>query len=708
MRKYKNFSNTVVVAMCLLFSLILISACGSSPNFYRVDDFQISEDSFDVTNPKSKYWRKLMHYDNTVNIEDMNNQKFLRVVKSNSYDRYDVVWNLWWNEKKYFSIRACDNYGQTALMWACWNGDSSMVGLLLALTSNKGKPDKKYINQTSNNGYTALFCSAFKGDDITMRLLLDYGAYLDSSKKDQHGENLLHKMAKSGKASNMRLILCDDKYGFKSSYRSQWERMFYEKDESGYTPFHYAIVKNDSQMVRMLLEIEREAKWSNEEPIVNIYANLGNQRVYPLNTAYWVDNPDIFKLLLEDERLDINIKFYDGNAEHDYEHIDDDFNLAKRGKYVFQEKKKNINTFESYDEENIYFVMFDKRKNWEDDGREGKPEVSSIAFERRKSEVIELIELEDDSGVKLSASERIAKLNILLKELHGVDLGTIGYYYGKDLLELAVKNKCFKTNEKIAMLNWLLKKGYRSSDPNDDILYFCLHNFNGENDFFQIAEYLIRNKGEYGDSYRFERPDRESYVEIMTNPYIRSLKNAWPRLEELLKYIKGYYDFNREEIDKNISCAVLASKEPAYGPQKKFPQYALEFFNFFRDQYSDEIRIGKYPLCSWFFIIGFDTGVDEILSDDKLAKALKLGEPNEYQFKKLLESYSKSSSLDMERQKKIAEWKEKYEKIFPTNPSKNTNRNSSKNTKAGANDKHSGKEFKNTIEEENTITEITD
>ena len=698
-----KFQKIFVFAICL--SLILFESCSSvdipKDKEIRVSDFQIHASFFAA----GKFF----------SIEQMDNQKFLAAVKSSDYE--NVKKQL---ENSAVSAKTCDNFHQTALMWACWNSDYKMVKLLLDYqdTYKDSLPwyrkisllwwlyyqpvtiDKKSVNDKSDNNYMALFCAAYKGDDQLMNLLLapdadkkksSYrNAEISERNHDKNGENLLHKMAKSVNAKNMReFLLKSDEYGVKSiRYKSAWSAMYYEKNKNGYTPFHLAILNNDFQMVLLFLELEKYLKRVGNEPIVNIYADLGKQRVYPLYTAYKVRNPDIFRLLLKNQELDIDIRFPDGNAEHDYEHIDDEFRLEKKRQYVFEEQKKNTDTFKTLDYDVSEFSgMYEMRWKWEDPARgnrQGELIVTSAKLNENKSKVIEIIESGTENGVFLEISTAIKRLKELKRNLYDNLSGT-GYEEGKDLLELAVKNKVFKTDEKLTLLDWLLGNGYRSLDADNDILYFCLHGANSSNDFFKIAEKLIYSKTRYEDSYSFQRLGRESYVQIMTNPYIRNLDNSWNRLKKLLDTINYEYEFKNEKVQQNITCAVIRSIEPSHGKQNEFPKYAIELFNYFREQYSYEIRIDNSPLCSWFFEIGFDKGVDEILNDEQLAKNLKLNTMFDINNKRFIDLLNDSAEQDEQRKQKIEEWKNRYRVLFP-DPVNNINGTKKNKSKSHAKD----------------------
>lgn len=706
----KNAKN-VFIGINICFMISLMFSCSSVEPPDRDNDFQIHDSYFE----KGDFF----------SIEQMKNQKFISAVKTSDYDRVKVLL-----ESDAVSAKTCDNFHQTALMWACWNSDYEMVKLLLDYQDEyRGnlrwwhkcflfpwwyyKPvtiDKKNVNDKSDNDYTALFCAAYKGDDQLMKLLLEPDA--DKGKKkssprnakiserdlDKDGENLLHKMAKSGKASNIRKFLLESDYSIKSNrYKSSWLAMYYGQNKNGYTPFHLAILNNDSQMVRLFLELEKELKVIGKEPIVNIHANLGKQKVYPLYTAYKVRNPNIFQQLLEDKNLNTKIKFPDGIAEHTYDDIGEYFDLEKKGKEVFEKRKNDTSTYKTFDfDVNIFADMFEKRMDWEKN-KKAELNVSSDAFNLNKSRLAEIIEFGTKDGIPLSFPEIKKEINKLRNNLYG---NLNGNDNGKDLLELAVKNELFSIQEKIYILDWLLDNGdgYSSHDADNDILCFCLSNANSKNQLIEIAEYLITSKWKYKDKYEFQRPGCESYLLVMTNPFIRNNKNPllpYKSLKDLLDKINFEYRFTNEKVEQNILCAVLAISENnlsiPHSHQKYFPAYAIELFNYFRMQHNYDIFIDGSPLCSWFFEIGFDEGIDEILEDEQLAKKLRINKSLDKNKKKFIELLKENNPDNVQRKQKFENWTDRYYAIFPElNSDSENNANEPKSKKGWFKNKQKG------------------
>lgn len=602
--KKSNKCFSFIIVCCVLLTF----AC-ETPNVQRDNDFQIADKYFETRPGELEYM---------YSINQMNNQKFLDLVKDvGNPNRYDEVREEWLLKEKHFTPWATDNYGQSALMWACWNGDYQMAKLLIETTPKKkdNKITRDHINHPSKNGYTALFCSAYCGDDMTMRLLFKHGAKLSSSQKDNNGENLLHKMAKSGKASNMHLILYDEKYGINSGYRVHWQNMFYEQDKGGFTPFHYAIMKNDSQMVNMLLDFERELKLLNNKDkrcVVNIPAMLGNQSVYPLYTAFKLRNQNIFECLLLQKELDINITFPDEIPEH----ADKDLEKISVKSFGFEEESKDeALKFKSIYEKNSFEQMFENRLYW--DGVSELVIAPKDVLDKR-NQIIEIVENKNNSWTWIEAEKELIKLK---KEL-GNDIHVIARDSEHDLLELAVISKTWNLQNKKHLIEWILDKGrgYASKHHDNDIFYYCLNNASEANDYLEIVKYLIENKSVYGSSYDFIKND--PYVLLMTRPYVR--KNLGKlRFEDgngiihYLNLMKPYCSFEEHAWDFNIQCAVLAENG-------KPDAYSKDLFDYFYPQCEEKQLVGGIPLCTWCYRKGFLYGVEKILGDLEMAEYLDI------------------------------------------------------------------------------------
>ncbi|MFC1833842.1 ankyrin repeat domain-containing protein [Thermodesulfobacteriota bacterium] len=88
------------------------------------------------------------------------------------------------------------NFGETALIWAAYNGDNDLVALLLS----KGA----LVNQASNGRFTPLYWAAKRGHGDVVKTLLDAGAKTDV--KTKKGETPEAAATKGGHKDIVELL----------------------------------------------------------------------------------------------------------------------------------------------------------------------------------------------------------------------------------------------------------------------------------------------------------------------------------------------------------------------------------------------------------------------------------------------------------------------------------------------------------------------
>ena len=100
-------------------------------------------------------------------------------------------------EVEKFDIDETDDDGWTALHHSCWNGKNQVV---LYLLETGAKIDAK-----KNYGQTPLHLASYKGHEETVKLLLERGANIDA--KDMHGKTPLHLALSQGHLETVKLLL---------------------------------------------------------------------------------------------------------------------------------------------------------------------------------------------------------------------------------------------------------------------------------------------------------------------------------------------------------------------------------------------------------------------------------------------------------------------------------------------------------------------
>ncbi|MCL2191946.1 MAG: ankyrin repeat domain-containing protein [Treponema sp.] len=177
-----------------------------------------------------------------------------------------------------------DNLGQSALMWASWNGMSDIVELLLSSRRNVN------INRPSRNGYTALLCAAHVGRIDIYRMLINAGA--DTQARDRNGETVLHKAIRSGNLELVRFILDSDGSDNNPDRNSLIDR----PDSLYFTPLHFAVLTGNGRMVNLLLEHGADSFFPARGP--------NGQNIYPLYSAFHLRQYGVYVSLLKNLQTD--------------------------------------------------------------------------------------------------------------------------------------------------------------------------------------------------------------------------------------------------------------------------------------------------------------------------------------------------------------------------------------------------------------------
>ena len=169
-----------------------------------------------------------------------------------------------------------DTLGQTALMWASWNGMPDIVELLLGNRQID-------VNRSSNRGYTALLCAAHAGRDDIFEMLITRA---DVRASDDNGETVLHKAIRSGNLEMVRFILADDNLG---NLDRDW--LINQPDTDDITPLHFAVLLGNERMVNLLLERGADASIPAR--------GRDGQSIHPLYSAFYYRQYSVYVSLLE-------------------------------------------------------------------------------------------------------------------------------------------------------------------------------------------------------------------------------------------------------------------------------------------------------------------------------------------------------------------------------------------------------------------------
>ena len=144
---------------------------------------------------------------------------------------------------------------------------------------------ENFINEKTNEGYTALHYAAIVGNLKIVKLLKEYGAKIDYITKE--GQNVLHLAAQSNQPSIILYFLFNDPLDISSV------------DETGSTPLHWACYSGAVESVLYLISLKAD---------INA---LDNEQYTPLHIATISNKAKIVKLLLQNN-ADKNIRSQKG------------------------------------------------------------------------------------------------------------------------------------------------------------------------------------------------------------------------------------------------------------------------------------------------------------------------------------------------------------------------------------------------------------
>lgn len=527
---------------------------------------------------------------------------------------------------------------QSALMYACWNSDFSMVKLLCEYKKNnvfwlrrigKTVPD---VNRTSHYDYSALFCAAYRGNyDILSYLILEMDAKLIDIQdtydqninknirivsvfKDSNDENILHKLAKSKSPINTEKFLSEFSV-YKGEYI--WKHMIYEKDKNGYTPFHYAVISDDLNMVKLLLSLD------SSKTVLNSPAGSW----YPLYTAYQIRNLDIFKFLLEQSETIIDNPIPTKSSSSEPVRMSlQTFSTQESTAYI-QSKQFDPDLFQK---------MYEARLLWEQDGMVGNPVVEPLELKQLKDEFYEAVK---------NPLIKVEDLKQLQKKL-GSNLFDIGYDKEKDLLQIAIDTER-EDEERIAVLKFLLDNGVKSRNTTDSTqaLSYALTQTNNKKEtiYLDIIKFLIKNHSQYSESYSLNLPNfNRPWMQILSSEYIRN-SLSFEELKEILGIMNKSLDFkdDREHIFEYI-----------LGKNRTNIKYTDELFNYFFYLLDDVLYVSSdIPIAIWLYQNNYRYGIRKILENPIVADRIKL--KNDYyvaeniRFKDLLIRNNDTEFLEM-------------------------------------------------------------
>ncbi|GHV10523.1 hypothetical protein FACS189491_00140 [Spirochaetia bacterium] len=532
--------------------------------------------------------------------------------------------------KKGADPSVCDGYNQTALMWACQNGNLNIVKALFEVGSRDPKPNA--INRgyytVDSGGYTALLRAAYVGQYNIIEYLMNKGAKADA--KDDNEETAFHKIVKSGNS------VCLDKFLQKmigdKKYAKFLKGSINNADKSGFTPLHYAVKNGNLPMLDLLI---------TEGADINSSVQAGME--HPLYTAYMNKRTDLFKRILSIPEITKKIKLENIETPP----ID--------GKRVTLESLLMKN-------HDIYWEMFEERKriaDWKPGMELGK-------------DINELQKAFCDAVLKNpvgDVSESIKEAKQAL-EKRGLTLAGVDREQKISLLEIAIQN------QNLSLLKYLMPRGEQSVGYNhgsaDSVLFYAIKEFqkstNSKDEqkrLFDIIEWLVADAHNHDDIYTIKQHKNDDHKYSWMLILDSNLENVeWKRLSGIMDvYHQGLL----------LSASVGQDNIFVYPVRQEF-KFKEELFNYLlnKNYFKPQVPIlmaDNIPVLHYYFNENFDYGIVRLLRDPYICNKLRINEIRDANGELFIERVEKAlarniDSESTERKKALETYKYLYDEIY--------------------------------------------
>mgnify|MGYP004639171105 FL=1 len=522
------------------------------------------------------------------------NKTLLEAVRNNNYNLAKECL-----EKK-ASTGVYDLLGQTALMYACWNGNFQMVKLLCEWQNKvlwfKKSPEAK-INRLSLYNYNALFCAAYKGDVEIMNYLMGKCAEF-YGREDSNGENILHKLAKSNSPQAIQNFIEQNSKSQRG--KNLLLQMSLKKDKNGCTPFFHAVAKGNVEAASLLLSLDETKAVLNEG---------SNNGYFPLYMAFENRNIEMFHFLMTQRELNINCPTPDKAENSEYKRMDSKTFSIESSSASLLSKQGDPNKFQS---------IYNNRVLWQESDFAGSPllydEETRKLFSEfynkvcdRNCTVYDLKEIKNQLGLHISGA-------------------SINQNQEKDVLLQAADTER-PLQEKIEVLKYLLDCGISSSTAqveSEQIIPYTIARLNStkNKDYLEIMKFLFENYTKYKNLYRitfgFKGSDEnEPWKMILSSEFIR--KNlSWQELEKILSLINFATEFSQTYRAEVFVYSIAGG---ANGIKKDF-EYKEKLFDYFFSNLNSELNITQthIPITTWLYQQKFYYGVEKILKEPNVAE----------------------------------------------------------------------------------------
>lgn len=251
------------------------------------------------------------------NIEKYNKPKAANIELFNAAKAGDLAGVKHALEKGKADINAADRLGQSAFMWACWNGNADVIDYMLKYDAEhrdgtKRKSKRAFLNYGAENKekYNALFCLLMSNSmqphktlECMSRLLENEAKFTKKNKlllkQDDFNETILHKAVRSGSADYLEFLIGKLKNadGKPDSGKANakdgrdknllFTELLEKKNKSSETPLILAVKLQNAEAAKILMDngadiLVKDTYGGSEKTlsVLAFYRERGNFRTY--------------------------------------------------------------------------------------------------------------------------------------------------------------------------------------------------------------------------------------------------------------------------------------------------------------------------------------------------------------------------------------------------------------------------------------------
>ena len=190
--------------------------------------------------------------------------------------------NIFLSRKKYpiYDFKNIDEYKSTLLHLSVCNHNFNIVKTLIDYCKNN-YPDKlnQFINSEDIRGICPIHYASFTGNLDIIKLLIENGA--DITKKTQKKMNIIHYCAQGNRPNSLIYFYLKFRENKKEKNKVKY-KLFFEKDEDGFTVLHWAVYLWSEEFLMYLINLDIFDSEQEKLNFINMPSKNGNTALHLL------------------------------------------------------------------------------------------------------------------------------------------------------------------------------------------------------------------------------------------------------------------------------------------------------------------------------------------------------------------------------------------------------------------------------------------